>query len=49
MFGLENASGVEGAALVGGAVLVEAIVLYYGYAVLERLVGPAVIAALVDE
>lgn len=49
MFGLENAAGVEGAAIVVGIVLVEAIVLYYGYALLERLVGPAVIAALTNE
>jgi hypothetical protein len=46
MFGLENASGIEGAVAVIGVVLVEAILLYVGYGALERLVGPALIDAL---
>ncbi|SEW30353.1 DUF7512 family protein [Halobacterium jilantaiense] len=46
MFGLENASGVEGAALVVGVVLVEAILLYAGYGLLERVFGPSVVGAL---
>jgi hypothetical protein len=46
MFGLENATGIEGAFLVIGVVLVEAIVLYVGYGFLERLVGSALVDAL---
>ena len=46
MFGLENASGVEGALLVVGVVLVEAILLYVGYGVLERVFGPTIVDAL---
>ncbi|WP_415383418.1 hypothetical protein [Halosimplex sp. TS25] len=46
MFGLESATGVGGAALVIGVVLLEAIVLYVGYGLLERLVGPALVEAL---
>ncbi|NHX38005.1 hypothetical protein G9C84_16430 [Halolamina sp. R1-12] len=43
MFGLENAVGPEGAGLVMGVVLLEAIVLYVGYGLLERLLGPTVV------
>ena len=46
MFGLESASGVEGAVLVVGVVLVEAILLYVGYGVLERVLGPTIVDAL---
>ncbi|WP_436924984.1 DUF7512 family protein [Halosimplex amylolyticum] len=46
MFGLESATGVGGAALVIGVVLLEAIVLYVGYGLLERLAGPALVKAL---
>jgi hypothetical protein len=46
MFGLENAAGVEGAVLVIGVVLVEAVFLYLGYGLLERLLGPALVDAL---
>ena len=46
MFGLENATGVEGAVLVIGVVLLEAILLYVGYGVLERLLGPALVDVL---
>jgi hypothetical protein len=46
MFGLENATGVEGAVLVIGVVLVEAVLLYLGYGLLERLLGPALVDAL---
>mgnify|MGYP006280118375 CR=1 FL=1 len=46
MFGLESATGVDGALLVIGVVLLEAIVLYVGYGLLERLVGPAIVAAV---
>ena len=46
MFGLENATGVEGAVLVIGIVLAEAVLLYAGYGLLERLVGPALVDAL---
>jgi hypothetical protein len=46
MFGLENASGIEGAVLVVGVVLVEAIILYAGYGLLERIVGPAIVDAV---
>ena len=45
MFGLENATGVEGAVLVIG-VVVEAVLLYLGYGLLERLLGPALVDAL---
>jgi purine-cytosine permease-like protein len=45
MVGLESATGVDGALLVIGVVLLEVIVLYVGYGLLERLVGPAVVAA----
>jgi hypothetical protein len=46
MFGLENASGIDGAVLVVGVVLVEAIILYAGYGVLERVFGPAIVDAV---
>ncbi|WP_182024751.1 DUF7512 family protein [Halosegnis rubeus] len=46
MFGLENASGIDGAMLVVGAVLIEAIVLYLGYGLLERVFGKAIINAV---
>jgi len=46
MFGLENAGGVDGAALVVGVVLLEAIVLYVGYGMLERVLGPAIVDAV---
>ncbi|WP_336036717.1 DUF7512 family protein [Halobacterium yunchengense] len=46
MFGLENASGVDGALLVVGVVLVEAVILYVGYGILERVFGPAVVDAV---
>lgn len=46
MFGLENATGVGGAVVVIGVVLVEAIVLYVGYGLLERLLGPALVETL---
>ena len=46
MFGLETASGVDGAALVVGVVLLEAILLYVGYGVLERVLGPTIVDAL---
>jgi hypothetical protein len=46
MFGLENASGIDGAVLVVGVVLVEAIVLYAGYGLLERVFGPAIVDAV---
>ncbi len=46
MFGLENATGVGGAALVIGVVLAEAVLLYAGYGLLERLLGPALVDAL---
>ena len=46
MFGLENATGVGGAVLVIGVVLAEAVLLYAGYGLLERLFGPALVAAL---
>ena len=46
MFGLENATGVEGAVLVIGVVLVEAVLLYLWYGLLERLLGPALVDAL---
>ena len=49
MFGLENAAGIGGATLVIGVVLVEAIILYFGYGLLERLVGPALVEALRGE
>lgn len=43
MFGLETASGIGGAMLVVGAVLLEAIVLYLGYGLLERVFGKTII------
>ena len=46
MFGLETATGLGGAALVIGVVLLEALILYVGYGLLERLVGPALVEAL---
>jgi hypothetical protein len=46
MFGLENATGIDGALLVVGVVLVEAIILYVGYGILERVFGPAIVDAL---
>jgi hypothetical protein len=46
MFGLENASGIDGAVVVVGVVLVEAIILYAGYGLLERVFGPAVVDAV---
>jgi hypothetical protein len=46
MFGLENASGIDGAVLVVGVVLVEAIILYAGYGLLERVFGPAIVDAV---
>ncbi|WP_436930937.1 DUF7512 family protein [Halosimplex halobium] len=46
MFGLENATGIDGAVLVVGVVLVEAIVLYVGYGLLERVFGPAIVDAV---
>ncbi|MEF8886456.1 MAG: hypothetical protein V5A30_01525 [Haloarculaceae archaeon] len=46
MFGLENATGVEGAVLVIGVVLAEAVLLYVGYGLLERFLGPALVDAL---
>ncbi|WP_201292964.1 DUF7512 family protein [Halobacterium bonnevillei] len=46
MFGLENATGIDGALLVVGVVLVEAIILYVGYGILERIFGPAIVDAL---
>jgi len=49
MFGLESAAGVGGGALVIGVVLAEALVLYVGYGVLERTVGPRLVAALQGE
>jgi hypothetical protein len=49
MFGLENATGVEGALLVIGVVLVEAVLLYVGYGLLERLLGPVLMEALRGE
>lgn len=42
MFGIETLSGPTGAAALIGIVLVEAILLYVGYGVLERLFGPAI-------
>ena len=49
MFGLESATGVGGATLVIGVVLVEAIILYFGYGLLERLLGPTLVDALRGE
>ena len=46
MFGLENASGIGGAVLVVGIVLIEAIILYAGYGILERVFGPALVDAV---
>ncbi|WP_226013414.1 DUF7512 family protein [Halomicrobium salinisoli] len=49
MFGLESATGVVGALLVIGIVLLEAIVLYVGYGLLEKLFGPALVDAVRGE
>ncbi|MFC3478747.1 DUF7512 family protein [Halobacterium litoreum] len=49
MFGLENATGIDGALLVVGVVLVEAIILYVGYGALERLLGPKLMDLLGGE
>jgi len=46
MFGLETATGFGGAARVIGVVFVEALLLYVGYGVLERALGPAIVDAL---
>ena len=46
MFGLESATGISGALLVIGVVLLEAIVLYVGYGLLERVLGPTIIDAI---
>lgn len=46
MFGLETASGIDGAMLVVGVVLLEAIVLYLGYGLLERVFGKIIINAV---
>ena len=46
MFGLEGATGISGALLVIGVVLLEAIVLYVGYGLLERVLGPTIIDAI---
>jgi hypothetical protein len=48
MFGLENASGIDGALLVVGVVLLEALLLYAGYGLLERVFGPRVVDAIVN-
>jgi hypothetical protein len=49
MFGLENATGLQGAGLVMGVVLLEAIVLYIGYGALERLLGPTLVKMVSGE
>jgi hypothetical protein len=46
MFGLENATGVGGGTLVIGVVLAEAVLLYVGYGLLERFLGPSLVEAL---
>ncbi|GAB7093505.1 hypothetical protein JCM30237_06570 [Halolamina litorea] len=49
MFGLENATGLQGAGLVMGVVLLEAIILYIGYGALERLFGPTLVKMVSGE
>jgi hypothetical protein len=49
MFGLENATGLQGAGLVMGVVLLEAIVLYIEYGALERLLGPTLVKMVSGE
>jgi hypothetical protein len=40
MFGIEISQGVIDGATLIGLVLVEAIVLYFGYGLLEKVLGP---------
>lgn len=40
MFGIEVSQGVIDGATLIGLVLVEAIVLYFGYGLLEKVLGP---------
>ncbi|WP_170977226.1 DUF7512 family protein [Halorussus salinisoli] len=49
MFGIETVSGPAGAALLIGVVLLEAILLYVGYGILERLFGPTITELLRGE
>jgi hypothetical protein len=46
MIGIESVAGWSQAATVIGLVLLEAIVLYVGYGVLERFVGPTITGAI---
>jgi hypothetical protein len=49
MFGIESVSGPMGAAVIIGFVLLEAILLYIGYGILERLFGPSITKVLRGE
>ena len=46
MFGIEISQGVVDGATLIGIVLLEAILLYVGYGLLEKLVGPRLTAFL---
>jgi hypothetical protein len=49
MFGIESLTGPAGAATLIGVVLVEALLLYIGYGVLERVLGPTIARVLRGE
>jgi hypothetical protein len=49
MFGVESLTGNAQAAVLVGLVLVEAMLLYVGYGVLERVLGPTVADVLGGE